>query len=703
MSLLRSLSITNVRFDCLQQNPTPLNVGAFSNLTNIQCPNEVRQYIAPTACLIYNYIVSQVNSNKFRGIHFNILIGDNFNNPELVILTTFALNLAYIKCKEGLFNNFEQALQQAATYVVDKRINFITINVSELANMAGSEINTITNNAQDYVNEAQGVENFLANTYMGSTVNANIGFGGQNQNMNTGFNNNFNNGFGNNNQGGFNGFGGNQGMGGGFNNQQPLTGFSSPSGISGFGQADQSRYQNMIIRVNPGEQPGNTQRFDRFNQDLMLKEGFTHNRVEPNNKQSQAEARPAQRQPIEVDEPFDYEKQFNEDGSVNTAALKVTDLPWKPSIYQQFPIAYVPSELKEIKLEIKSRDGRKSYVIQTFQRKTPMERSSHELPAAQKFLNQLLKNDDDRKKFRERAFDNARHANEKAREIRADKPENEHLQELDKIKSDGYIDFTTPQDSVEQAVSFARQASLIYGSDELGAYNMKFELTKDFAVKRSDIKAIEQVAESTSFKQLSENIRRIIEDDKAPKSLRYTMVQINGYLADKFNNYIRFFLGVVDYENVESYIDDVLPIIEDIESVYGKLYTDRINGSYRRFIGMYFTFSDSYVSEIALVGQEDKNIEQNDNTIYVMPVQTTCQIVCTEYLNSEFTVLMPEKTSAKISQSTSVGLFKLVNSLINNESSLTTRFFISTLDDFIYEVNIGVDKVTSPLLISKYH
>ena len=253
MSLLRSISFNGVPFDKLIQQPQQLPLDSFRNMTNIQCHQDMRQYIPATAQYIFNYIVGKASNNRFRAIHYNMLVADNFSNPELIIITTFVINLAYMKAKQGVFNNIEQAIVQTANWVTDRRISFVTISNNDLASAAPNNIGDIRNSAVEYITEAENVEQFLSNTYMGS-VSAGVGFNNNNQN-----------GFGNSSGGG--GFGGSAISGFGNSNTTTL-GFGG-SAISGFGASSQpNSISSVITRVDSAGVPHKND--NSFSGDLHL-------------------------------------------------------------------------------------------------------------------------------------------------------------------------------------------------------------------------------------------------------------------------------------------------------------------------------------------------------------------------------------------------------------------------------------------------
>ena len=63
MSILQSISFSGVDLGRLQAQPRSLPLENFRSIQNIQCPQEMREFVAPTAQFIFNYIAEKATSN----------------------------------------------------------------------------------------------------------------------------------------------------------------------------------------------------------------------------------------------------------------------------------------------------------------------------------------------------------------------------------------------------------------------------------------------------------------------------------------------------------------------------------------------------------------------------------------------------------------------------------------------------------------
>ena len=684
MSLLRSISFNGVPFDKLIQQPQQLPLDSFRNMTNIQCHQDMRQYIPATAQYIFNYIVGKASNNRFRAIHYNMLVADNFSNPELIIITTFVINLAYMKAKQGVFNNIEQAIVQTANWVTDRRISFVTISNNDLASAAPNNIGDIRNSAVEYITEAENVEQFLSNTYMGS-VSAGVGFNNNNQN-----------GFGNSSGGG--GFGGSAISGFGNSNTTTL-GFGG-SAISGFGASSNSNsISSVITRVDSAGVPHKND--NSFSGDLHLgMEAPVEKKITPAPAAVEQEQRVQQEQPVQ-------QNCYNEDGTVNWKALPVSSKPWRTSDQQRYAIAYDSRKYALVNKELPIKGTNKIAVISTL-KGIEMERSAHTLPSSELFLNRVVpetfgKGEEGRTKYIDASFN---HVSETIKEVRS-LDRSEYTKHLDKFRTVGHVVLKTPVPSLEQAISYARQAALTYGSGEYGVYSLEFEFSKELTVKKEDVPAVLNLTKYTTIQSLISKIRGTIEDEQVSQSLRTVMVQINAHLAKRFLDFVRFYLCVDDYSNSDSFIDDALIMIDDIGDLYGKPYKDLIIETQERFLRTNLNFGDPIVSAFDSISLSDDIVEEVNDTTVVLPLTTTSMVVCTEFLDSEYSIQLPKNISGMFTDTTlSKGLYQMVVNLISKPVStglLSTvrRFFIVTLDDRIYEVNIGLSDKSAPLLIKR--
>lgn len=698
MSLLRSYSLTGVDFSRLQQTPQPLGIQAFVNFNNIQCPAEVKKFIPHTAQFIYNYIANKANSNWFRGVHFNMLVSDNMNNPELTILTTYVLNLSYIYIKEGRFNNAEAAITQTAAWAIDRRINFISINDANLSQAAQDNIQAIREFAVEYVTEAEKVENLLANQYMGGTVNANIGFGG---------NNNQNNGFGNNTNTGMSGFGESFGGFGGMGNQP--SGFSNGGGMTGFGRSNnQNSIGNVITRVDnngANQVRESTVGRDLFHVDPAPKPSV-QDIVQP--KAVVQQEQPKKQQPVQNSGKIEY---YKPDGTPNTDVLEIVDAPWYTSPYQPYMVAYDSRKYAAVFKKLPSQDGSKVYIIASLTKAPKMDRSAHALPISDQFMSTVMpervgsvvvnKREDYKEVSLKTAGDNVQKIN--------NMQECEYVERLDEVRSRGLIAWTERVFSVQEMLCYSRRMALKYMGNEYGVYSVDFKLTKELAIRRGDLRDILHIQNSPNFASVCKKLTFIMEDSSASQSCRTAAMQLNAYLADKFLDFVKFFLCVDDYEASNSFIDDHGQILEDIGKFYGSNYKQVMLDNQQHFLETYLKFGDHYENDICEVSdpEEKTKAEETPEDILILPIETRCFISCTEFIDSEYSLKIPPNTGAMFTpQTTSDGLYKLASAMVERTKSVELqgkihRYFIATLDDRIFEVAKGIGE-NSPLLIRRF-
>jgi hypothetical protein len=707
MSIFQSISFSGVDLGKLQAQPQRLPIENFRSMRNIQCTQEMREYVAPTAQYIFNYIAEKATSNMCRAVHFNMLVSDNFSNPELVILTTFVLNMAYIKLKNGSFNNVDQAITQCATWLIDRRINFITINNTQLAQASGANLQDVRNAATEYMNEAAQVNQLLANTFTSGPVSAN-GFG-SNNNSNFGgggFNSN-------NNGGGFGGslmtsFGNNGGNG---NNGQVMNGFggNTPVSLTGFGGQINTNANNVgsvITRV--ARDGSNISQGNRFDNDIHA--ASTPPRLTPRvTEEKVVQQQNVNAQGVKQPEVNYQDKYFREDGSLNFTALEETNLPWRTSAYQKHALAYDSRLFAKVNKLLPGKKANEYSVISSLKKVEPMDRSTHSLAASEHFLNQVIpvqlagKPVTTRAEFKEETLKNV--ANN-LKEVRSESNENDYVRRLDEFRTIGHLVLSESVSSVQEAITVARLSAMANMPGEFGTYQLEFNLVKEIPLYISDIAEVVKLGNYKTFLILAANIRGIIEDVKASQSLRTAMVQLNAYLAKKFIEHIRFYLSIDEYTESDSFIDDAMEIIDDIGVTFGVSYKEALLSSQVRFIEANLNFGD------ALENIVPDKILQNEKTepvspVALLPITVPCLLTCSEFLNSEYSLVTPRGIGAMFTPgTTSDGLFGLIEECVTKPFSegLQTnikRFFIATLDDQVYEANIGLAKDKAPLLIMK--
>lgn len=699
MSILQAVSFSGVDLGRLQAQPQSLPLENFRSIQNIQCPQEMREFVAPTAQFIFNYIAEKATSNICRAVHFNMLVSDNYTNPELIILTTFVVNLAYIKMKNGSYNNVQQAITQCATWLIDRRINFITINNQQLAQASGVNLQDVRSAASEYMNEAAQVEQLLANTFTSGTVSAS---------------------FGDSSRGAGNGFGGGGSMTGFGSN----TGFSNnPISMSGFGNSGSGNLTGFGASVNVGNNNINSviTRVDRDGAKINQGSRFD-NDIQATASPARSFTRVTEEKTVNVNPDVKREvkatpkqeaknnqdKYFREDGTLIMSALEETNLPWRTSSYQKYPFAFDSRLFTSTNKLVPGKKVNEYSVISSLKKVDPMDRSAHSLAASEHFLNQVIpgtvagKVVKSRDEFKEESL---KKTTDYLKEIRNQNSENDYVRRLDEFRSIGHIVLIEPVASIQEAITVARLAAMDNMPNEFGTYQLEFKLVKEIPVYVSDIAEVIKLANYKTFHSLAAKIRGTIEDAHAPQSLRTAMVQINAYLARKFLDHIRFYLCISDYEQSDSFIDDAMELIEDIGINSGISYKETLLTSQVRFIETNLNFSDALSNVSDKFMQNEKT--ENKNKVALLPIMTPCLLTCSEFLNSEYSLETPKGIGAMFTpETTSDGLFGLVEESVIRSFSVglqtnIKRFFIATLDDHVYETNIGLAKDKAPLLIMK--
>jgi hypothetical protein len=245
--------------------------------------------------------------------------------------------------------------------------------------------------------------------------------------------------------------------------------------------------------------------------------------------------------------------------------------------------------------------------------------------------------------------------------------------------------------------------------DDFGVYNIEFNLEKNFAIHKSDAKLLMNLDKSTSYNSLISKLRCIIEDNEASHSIRVSAVQINSYLGAKFIEFIKFYLCIEEFHGMDSFIDDALDLINIVGEEYGQTYKETIIAAQQRFINTYLDFSGFGVGDIDILKDpNDENQVKEDEEVTLLTMETPAIIACTEFLDSELALAVPRYIGATFTPKTiSEGLYNLFNELVKNNHSVglgkkIKRFFLATIDDKVYEVNVGLG-TQAPLLIRKIY
>lgn len=676
MNFLRNISLNGVSFNQLQGDPRQMyGADMFRNYADIQAPQEIRKYAPEIAAATYRYIASKANQNRQRAIHFNMLVAENGSNPELQVLTTFITNLIYIKVKEKAFNDLNTAVNTCVPWAVDRRINFIVINEPSLFNDLQQYASDIKNYASEYVAEAENVFNFMGSTYMGGTVAASFGQPTQQ----TGFGQPMT---------GFGGGGGN--TIGGFGNSNVISGFGGMSNNTGI--------SSVITRV---DNAGNVFKPEeaRLGSSMVGLEDLAQANPIKEPKQEPDVAQQTQVQQQKRFNPLDY---YTEDGKPNIKVLPVTDRPWTSSIMQPNPVAYDKRMFNGINKLLPSKDGKKEYVIISLEQ--IVDRSKHALTTSQNFFEGIVT---------ESVKDREQHVNkelikavEKVKEVKQIEQENEYNASLSRFRENSHIVLKTPVSSVEDAVAFGRLAAMRFKTEEFGVYNVEFKMEKKFPIKREDMKPLLQVTKSSTFTGLINRLSLLIEDQEMSNSVRTAAVQLNAHIGAKLIDFIRFILSIDEFTRIDSFVDDFNDLMKIIEEDYGEVYKQSLLENQERFIQSYVTFGDFYNENISSETILTDGEIDEDNNYVIASLLTPSIVACTEFLDVELGLKVPEKIGAVFTPKTiSENLYKLMESLISKNKSVGLNskihcFYFVTIDDCVYEVNKGLSE-KSPLLIRR--
>ncbi len=696
MSLFQQININGVSLTNLQAAPNSVFANQFSHLNqmNIQVHPEMRGALPELAAYIYNHIAQRAQQNLSRAVHFNMLIANG--NGELLTLLTLIANMVYFKVKSGAFQNLNQAVQSCTEYAVTRRVNYITINIPDLLNKFQDSQAVIQNLAQEYVNESQQVLNEMSQTYMGGA--SGFGNGQQQQQQNNG---GFNGGF------AVSGFGG--------NNQNNNSGGFSGVAVSGFGQARSNGggASSVIVRTQDNGVP----RGDRFNNDLGMG-GVPEQtqQVETRQVQNQPETAPSVMEQMnrglnpaeqvavqKAAEPIQY---FDDRGNLIFKNLPEVKAPWTPSIYQTHPLMF-----DRRKFDINRRGFEHqgtNYVIDTL-RKPEVDRSAHSLPSAAQFMNKITPANTTRDEFKEKSLI---HASSMVATVRNLDVEAEFIERAGELRDNGYIVISNPVNSLEEVLSLSRQTAMLNSKHEFGAFVTEFMHAKEFVVTKEDAKDLIELSKIRTIPTLVDEMTAIIQDPKSTHSLRVAVVQLNRYLAECWLEWIRFYLCLDEFTGSDSFIDDVLNIREDIGGIAGIPYRKMLDSNQQRFIQTYMAFGEPLEPSMVDIVEDGSRAEvKNERDIVVVPILTPSILISTEFLESEFGF----QSSAELDGrdvgcgfddvTISPAFRQLVQTVLEKPTSMglqgrIRRSYISTLDNIVYEVAMGLGEV-APLLIKK--
>lgn len=697
-SIFQSINLHGIAFDRLQTTPTQVNQNNFSNIgnTNIQVHPEVKRYLPALAAYIHNFVAQRAQQNVSRATHFNMMTSQN--NSELLILITLVANMAYIRVKNGTMDNFDNAVSACTDWAVTHRVNFITINCPDLLNTMQDKVGEIQQLAHAYVAECNDVLQAMSQIYMGGNSN---GFGGNNNNSNQ------------NNGGGFTG-GAITGFGGG-GNTASNNGFGVGA-VSGFGSnRSVNSAAGVIVRSNDNMAP----RGDRFNNDLGM--GVVDVQEKQNAPVQQNQQRtnivdqlatglnPAAKAAEEV-KPI-----FNDDGELLYRNLKLSSSPWTTSRFQHHPLMFDGRNLELVRREFVLDE--KLHVIDTL-KKANMDRSALSLPVAAQYFGGIYpnatgtaeNNTAGREEYRDASLKNAAGLIKAVRSIPV---EAELIARTDELRKTGHIVFSNTMGSLPEAIAATRQAALFCADNEFGTYISEFFLAKDFVVFKDDVETIRSLSKCRTLATLIEEMKFILQNPESSHSLRVAVVQLNSYLAKSWMEWIRFYLCLDDFSGSDSFIDDALAMCDDIREFVGTPYRKLLDANQQRFIQTYLAFGEPIESTVAdMVFSDENKPREERGEVVIVPILTPSLLVNTEFLASEYALVSSAELDNRDiactfnEQSTSMGLRVLVQTMIENPRSillqgLIRRFYINTIDNVVYEVNIGLNDTAAPLLIKK--
>ena len=696
MSLFNQININGVALNGLQGQPTQAFANQFGNIAqmNIQCHPDMKGFLPHIAAYIHNFIAQRASQNLPRAVHFNMLLAQG--NAELFIMTTLVANMAYIRVKNGQIQDVNTAITQCTDWAITRRVNFITMNVPDLFNQVQSEAASISQMANEYALEAQTTAEAMAQIYMGGVS----GFNGQQQQQQ--------------NNGGFSMTGG-AATGFGNNNQQS-NGFAGGVAVTGFGNNGGNNNRGgmggVIVRATDSNPP----RGDRFSDDLGMGGVPVAAPAAAPAQQVQTHAQPPRGGVLEqLDrglDPVGHMKTedlpvLDDKGQLLFGNLKPITAPWTQTRFQPHPVMFDGSRFA-INRRGFTLDG-KNLVVDTL-KKAPVDRKALSLPPAAQFLEQVKPANQTRLEFREDSLIKASAIIKTVRDLTT---EAEYLERSEELRTNGHIVFKNAMFSLPEALSAARQAAMMCTNHEFGAFSAEFFHAKEFVLFKDDAKALQDLSKSRTLASLIDSMASIIQDPHASHSLRVAVAQLNFYLAQSWMEWLRFYLCLDEFSGSNSFIDDALLMRDDIESIAGTPFRQLVDKNQQRFIQTYLAFGKEEPSEMEVLQDPNKeNLAGQKREVVVVPILTPSMVVCTEFLDSEFALTSSAEIDGRDigcnfdENTTTPGFLKLVQTMVERTRSMglqsqIRRFYLATLDNVIYEVNLGLGETAAPMLIKK--
>lgn len=680
MSNFQSIIFDGVDFNDFQFALQGMQPAAFSQL-NVQCPGEYKPAVPNVAAGIYNTSVQRAKENKIRSIYFNMVA--NPNTRELEILTGFVVNLAAMSVANGTYTNPDQALAMAMDWGLNARVNFVTVNNSTLMEYAGGQANDVMNWARDYVAHCNEVNGYMNSTYSNGTVSASSGFGVGNNRQTHQNHNVAATGFGNSGGDGFLPRGANSAKG--FGNVNRNTGDSLASARSAIVSTSEA-----MVGVNSNFARGLAAMVDipvrRAPEPAPAPTSMNQSAAAPS-------APPA----------FDIMDYYKDDGSVRYDRCELTQETWRPTEKQSVIHGY-DSRLFVEEKRLLPTSANTAVVIATLKAKN-VDRSAHTLPSSQAFLAEIKpdmvgdKNVVDRDDFREKSLGQLKNELVKVRNI---ENETTYMEQLEQSRANGHLVFSQMFSSLQDAVSTSRQAATIFNNRDLGSYNTEFMLSTEFLIDERNLEMFTELGEMKTFNALAKRMGYHLADPKLTHVSRMAMVQLNAYLTERFTDFLRLYMAIDEFI-LRSFIDEFEDVIKIVGEEYGDGFKKQIVESQRKFIEQNLRFASTYKPKI----KELSGMEMVTQDLVVLPVVSLCSLIVVEFLDSEFSIQLPDNISGKITpQVVSANLYEIIVNQLDKRFSKglannIQRFFFATMDNHIYEVTYGLNDVAPPTLIRK--
>ena len=689
MNNFRTIDFSGVDRQNLMGTPSQSTPNDFSNVV-LEVPERYKQFSAGVLSAVQNYIAMRARTNRFRMVHYNMMVSNNFSNPELRLLSTMVLTLSASRVNNGEYSDMSQAVNVTMADIIDSRINFIVISDHELSQLAGGHISEIRSSAETYVRWADTISDALQKTYIARQVDI---AGGRS-----------NGGFGNNNNGnnGFGGFGNNGNNNGGnesaFRNNH---GFGNSGG--GFGGGNQTSVASSVferVSANGTRSMENTRRSNGSKNAFLDIPVKTFEEPQPkavttsihgNLNGSPKVERPKEEAPAPINR-------------------QPTKVKWEPHDGQKYPLAYLTGKFSE-GFETAPKANKVVQILYA-NKDYDMDRSRHTLATAETFLRGTSGNTlESRDAAISGAMEKATIEQVKARA--KVNTEEDFEKRLNDMRNGTRVVFDGKYNSLDEVISMTNEASLAFRPENEGVYYSEFVLTNDFPILETDWKEFSKIKNYRDHKNMANFMKFVIGDKNQSVSLRRTFVQLNAYLARCFEDFVRFYMAIDLFANSDSYVDDVEAMIEDVGKTLGDSFKERILENQEKFFNLYLNIDKSTEDGTTdpdhriLSYKDDAKINEDLSKIRLVQLTTPALLLCTEFIASEYKLNVSSKIGSIFnSKSIDDSFVQLAASMVRNIQSRELgqeikRFFIVTLDGFKYEINVDSTSERAPMLIIK--